>query len=79
MLVLAKIAPEYWLFGGAGALSVLAFAILVLVPALGSYGRVWERFAAALVSMFILIALALIGVAAGIAIVYFWDDISRAI
>jgi hypothetical protein len=36
MLVPAKIAPEYLLFGGAAAISLLAFAALILVPAIGS-------------------------------------------
>src|SRR5262249_1865772 len=34
---------EYWLFGAAGVLSVCAFVALILVPALGSYGRPWEK------------------------------------
>ena len=75
MTVLAKIAPEYLLFGGAGLVSLLAFTLLILVPAIGSYGRGWEKATAAALSLFVLAALVLIGVAAGVAIVYFWDDI----
>jgi hypothetical protein len=33
---------EYYLFGGAGLISLLAFGALILVPALGAYGRTWE-------------------------------------
>ena len=73
--VLAKIAPEYLLFGGAGLVSLLAFTLLILVPAISSYGRAWEKATAAALSLFVLAALVLIGVAAGVAIVYFWDDI----
>jgi hypothetical protein len=69
------IAPEYLLFGGAGLISVLAFTSLILAPALGAYGRVWEKAAAAFVSLFVLAALVLIGVAVGVAIVYYWNDI----
>ena len=43
VFVPAKIAPEYLLFGGAAAISLLAFAALILVPAIGSYGRTWEK------------------------------------
>ena len=75
--MLADIPPEYLLFGGAGVISVLAFAALILVPAIGSYGRTWEKATAALLSVFVLAALVLAGVAIGIAIVYFWDDITR--
>lgn len=74
--VLAEIAPEYWLFGSAGVLSVAAFAALILAPALGSYGRTWEKVAASIVSLFLLVALVSLGIAAGVAIVYFWDDLT---
>lgn len=30
---------EYWLFGIAGLVSACAFIALILVPALGAYGR----------------------------------------
>jgi hypothetical protein len=55
--------------------SLLAFTALILVPAMGSYGRTWEKATAALLSLFVLVALIGIGVAVGVAIVYFWDDI----
>jgi hypothetical protein len=76
MLALAKIAPEYLLFGGAAVISLLAFAALILVPAIGSYGRTWEKATAAVLSVFVLGALVLTGVAIGVAIVYFWEDIT---
>jgi hypothetical protein len=79
MSVLAEIAPEYLLFGAAGVVSLLAFAALILMPAIGSYGRGWEKATAAVLSVFVLAALVLVGVAAGVAIVYFWDDITALI
>jgi hypothetical protein len=75
MIPLAKIGTEYLLFGGAALVSVLAFTALILVPALGSYGRTWEKATAALLSLFVLIALIGLGVALGVLVVYFWDDI----
>jgi len=75
MIPLAKIGTEYLLFGGAAVVSVLAFTVLILVPALGSYGRTWEKATAALLSLFVLLALIGVGVALGVLIVYFWDDI----
>jgi hypothetical protein len=75
VIPVAKIGTEYLLFGGAALLSVLAFAALILVPALGSYGRTWEKATAALLSLFVLAALIGIGIAVGVVIVYFWDDI----
>jgi O-antigen ligase len=76
VLPAAKIGTEYYLFGGAGLVSLLAFAALILAPAIGSYGRTWEKATAAALSLFVLVALILIGVAIGFVVVYFWDDIS---
>jgi hypothetical protein len=71
----ARIAPEYLLFGGAAVVSLVAYTVLILVPALGSFGRAWEKAAAAFVSLFVLVALVVVGVIAGVTIVYFWDDV----
>jgi hypothetical protein len=72
---LAEINTEYLLFGGAAVVSVLAFAALILAPAIGSYGRTWEKATAALLALFVLAALLMLGVGLGVLIVYFWDDI----
>ncbi len=69
------VAPEYLLFGGAGLISLLAFTGLILAPALGAYGRPWEKAAAAFLSLFVLAALVLMGVAIGVAVVYYWAEI----
>ena len=76
MPIVAKIGTEYLLFGGAALISLAAFAVLILVPAMGSFGRTWEKATAALVSIFVLLALIGIGIAVGVVIVYFWDDIT---
>jgi hypothetical protein len=73
------IGTEYYLFAGAGLVSVLAFAALILVPAMASYGRTWEKATAVLLSLFVLAALLMTGVALGVLIVYFWPDITRII
>ncbi len=75
-MVRLAIGTEYFLFGGAGAISLLAFGALILVPALGSYGRTWEKATAVVLSVFVLVALILIGVAIGVLIVYFWPQIT---
>lgn len=71
-----RVSPEVLIFGGAGVISLLAFTALILVPAIGSFGRAWEKATAAALSLIVLIALVALGVAAGVAIVYYWDDIS---
>jgi hypothetical protein len=75
--VVAKIPPEYLLFGGAGLLSLLAFTVLILVPAVNSYGRGWEKATAVFLSIFVLVALVLVGIVVGVVIIYFWPDISE--
>ena len=77
MPVIAEIGTEYILFGVAGLISLVAFSILILVPTVGSFGRTWEKVTAVLVSLFVLVALLAIGIAIGIAIVYYWDDITK--
>ena len=73
---IAKIGTEYILFGAAALISLIAFSVLILVPAVGSFGRTWEKVTAVFVSVFVLLALLAIGVAIGIGIVYYWDDIT---
>ena len=75
MIAPAEIGTEYLLFGGAGLISLVAFAALILAPAIGSFGRTWEKATAVAVSVFVLAALVAVGVAVGVAIVYFWPDI----
>jgi hypothetical protein len=67
---------EYYLFGIAGLLSVAAFVSLILAPALGSYGRAWEKVVAGMLSLFVLAALVLIGLVLGVVIFLNWDHIS---
>ena len=74
--LLAEIGQLYLLFGGAGLISLVAYVGLLLVPTLGAYGRIWEKAAAGFLSLFVLAALILIGVAIGLAIVYYYNDIS---
>lgn len=74
-LALQKIENEYLLFGGAGLVSLVAFVGLILVPALGSYGRLWEKAAAGVLSLVVLLALVVTGVVVGLAIVYYYNDI----
>jgi hypothetical protein len=66
---------EYYLFGIAGLLSIAVFVGLILVPALGSYGRVWEKLVAGFLSLFVLAALVLIGLVIGVVVFLNWDDI----
>jgi hypothetical protein len=57
---------------GAAVVSLVLFVGLILVPAWSSYSRLWERAAASVLSLYVLAVLVGIGVAAGLAAVYFF-------
>lgn len=78
-LALQKIENEYLLFGAAGLVTLVAFVALILVPAIGSYGRVWEKAAAGFLSLVVLLALVATGVVVGLAIVYYYNDIAEVL
>jgi hypothetical protein len=75
VLALAKLGDQYVLYGVAAAICLVIFVTLILSPALGAYGRIWEKAAAGLLSVFVLAALVLGGVVIGLAIVYYYTDI----
>ncbi|HET9162657.1 MAG TPA: hypothetical protein VFN89_04330 [Solirubrobacterales bacterium] len=78
-LALQKIENEYLLFGAAGLISLVAFVALILVPAIGSYGRIWEKAAAGFLSLFVLLALVVVGVVVGLAVVYYYNDLAEIV
>jgi hypothetical protein len=77
LLALQKIEDEYLLFGAAALVSLVAFVALILVPAVGSYGRLWEKAVAGILSLIVLCALVVSGVVLGLAIVYYYNDIAE--
>ena len=68
--------PELIVFISAGVVSLIAFTTLILVPAIGSFGRGWEKATAVVLSLIVLVTLVAVGIAVGFAIIYYWDDIS---
>lgn len=62
--------------GTCGALALIAFVWFIAWPAWHAYSRVWERAAAAFLSLYVLAALVVIGAAGGAAIAYYWDRIA---
>lgn len=69
--------PELMIFAGAGVITLIAFTALILVPAIGSFSRGWEKVTAAFLSLIVLVGLVGIGLAIGATIVYFWPEISQ--
>jgi hypothetical protein len=77
MITLLALGTEYYLFGAAALVSLAAFVGLILAPALSSYGRTWEKFAAGFLSLFVLAALVIAGLIVGALVFYEWDKISE--
>jgi hypothetical protein len=65
----------YIIIGAAGLIGFASFAVLIFAPAWTAYGRTWERLAAAFLSVFVLAAFAGAGVAIGLVLLYYWDEI----
>lgn len=73
---MGTMSAEVMIFAGAGLITLIAFTTLILVPAIGSFSRGWEKATAAALSLIVLVALVGLGLAIGVAIVYYWDDLS---
>jgi hypothetical protein len=69
-----NLSPTTWVLIGAGAVALVGYTVFILVPAWGSYGRVWERLAASFLTLFMLATLLGIGTGIGFAIVWFYDQ-----
>jgi hypothetical protein len=76
-LALTDLGHQYLLYGAAAAICLVVFVTLILQPALSSYGRIWEKVAAGFLSVFVLAALVIGGVVIGLAVVYYYTDITR--
>jgi hypothetical protein len=59
--------------GLAGALVVACYAALIAAPAMRCYGRVWEKLAAGMLTLYVLATLLGVGVAIGLAVVWTYD------
>ena len=65
----------YMILTAAGVLGLGAFGYFIVAPAMSAYGRVWEKGAAGVLTLFILAAFVGTGITAGLVIVYYWDSI----
>jgi uncharacterized membrane protein len=91
-VLLARIGPEelfqLWKFLvsnypqgfiAAGLVTVVAFVGLILVPAVDSYGRAWEKVAAGFMSLFVLTTMVAIGSVLGLLVFYHSTDLVNAV
>ncbi|MFZ1154648.1 MAG: hypothetical protein WAN93_07065 [Solirubrobacteraceae bacterium] len=56
----------------AGVFGLALYVGLILVPAWGSYSRIWERMAATVLSLYVLAVFVGAGVLGALVVVYFW-------
>jgi hypothetical protein len=56
----------------AGTFGLALYTGLILIPAWSAYSRVWERVAATVLSLYVLVVLVGVGVAGALAAVYLW-------
>lgn len=71
---LRDVAPGEVVFAVALAALIAGYLAFIVGPAWSSYGRIWERIAASVLTLFILAALLGAGAAIGFAIVVFYDN-----
>jgi hypothetical protein len=69
--------PEAFII--AGVVSVAAYVGLILVPAVESYGRAWEKLAAGFLSLFMLATFVVIGIGLSLIVLYNYDTLREAL
>ncbi|HEY5197647.1 MAG TPA: hypothetical protein VIJ51_11550 [Solirubrobacteraceae bacterium] len=73
---MSNTATIYLIAGVCGVLGLAAFVGLILVPAWSSYGRLWQRFTAAFLSLYVLAALLGIGLLGAGGVLWLYDRFS---
>ena len=65
----------YIALGSAGAVSLIAWVALVLVPAWTSFSRGWERAVATVLSLYVLAAFVVAGLLLGGGFLWYFDEL----
>ena len=72
---MSGVAVTYFVAACAGVFGLAAYTGLILVPTWNAYTRMWERLAAAFLSLYVLVVMAAVGALGGLALIYFWDQL----
>jgi O-antigen ligase len=72
---MSNTAITYLVAASSGVCGLAAYVAFILVPAWTSYSRMWERCAAAFLTLYVVGACLGLGLVGGGAIVWFWDRI----
>jgi hypothetical protein len=73
-ITLTSLTPTEIGIGIGGLVALVAYVVLIVVPAWTSYGRWWERIAASFMTLFILATLVGVGAGIGGIIVVNWGQ-----
>ncbi len=65
----------YLIAGAAAVLSFAAWIGLIVVPAWGSYSRIWERLVSLVLSAYVLAAFLLAGAGVAALVLYYYDEL----
>jgi hypothetical protein len=57
----------------AGTVTLICYGVFIVAPAWASYGRLWERIAASVLTLFILATVLMVGIVLGAAVVWTYD------
>jgi hypothetical protein len=71
---LSELSTNEIALGAGGIVALIAYVLLIVIPAWTSYGRWWERISASLLTLFILVTLLAVGVGIGGAIVWTYNQ-----
>lgn len=69
---MSRLDISYLVAGVCGAVGIAAFVGLILVPAVGSYQRVWQRLVATALSLYVLAAMVGVGLLGAAGVVWLW-------
>ena len=69
-----ELSPTTIAFLAARLVALAGYVVLIVAPAWSSYGRLWEKCAAAVLTLYILATLVALGAAIGFALVWFYDN-----
>ena len=70
--------PTTIAIAAAGIVALAGYVVLIAAPAWSSYGRLWEKCAAAVLTLYILATLVAVGAAIGFGLVWFYDNYAAA-
>lgn len=69
---MSRLDITYLVAGVCGAVGIAAFVGLILVPAVGSHQRTWQRLVATVLSLYVLAAMVGLGLLGAAGVVWVW-------